>query len=88
MLKSFTGVVEGGTRLADEVRSLAASGRYGDISFVGNSLGGLYARYAVSVLFSNGTIAGLQPSKFLLIASPSLGVRNFTIVEDRGTYVL
>jgi hypothetical protein len=47
------------------------------ISVVGNSLGGLYARYALSLLFDPSTslIAGLQPGTFLTIASPHLGVR-------------
>ena len=86
MMRSFHGVKLGGSRLAEEVRELVSAGSYQSISFVGNSLGGLYARYAIRLLFnhSDATIAGLTPSRFLLIASPSLGVRNFTIVEDQG----
>lgn len=59
------------------------------ISLVGNSLGGLYVRYAAKLLYSNGdagrpgggaTIAGLKPSVFMTIACPHLGVRRFTYV--------
>lgn len=88
-LNSFRGVHEGGTNLAQEVRHLASTGRFQDISFVGNSLGGVYARYAIQLLYnaSDGLVAGLTPSKLLLIASPSLGVRNFTIVDDKDIWV-
>lgn len=89
MTKSFQGIRLGGSRLADEVRELVSAGSFDSISFVGNSLGGLYARYAIRQLFNrtDGKVAGLTPSRFLLIASPSLGVRNFTIVEDKGFFV-
>ena len=89
MTKSFQGIRLGGTRLADEVRELVSTGGFESISFVGNSLGGLYARYAVRLLFNrtDAKVAGLTPARFLLIASPSLGVRNFTIVEDKGFFV-
>lgn len=60
------------------------------ISLIGNSLGGLYVRYAAKLLYSNGDdaggadggamIAGLQPSVFMTIACPHLGVRRFTYV--------
>jgi pimeloyl-ACP methyl ester carboxylesterase len=87
MLDSLLGVREGGTRLAEEVRTLSKTGAYDRISFVGNSLGGLYARYAAKLLFKDGLIADMLPENFLLIASPSLGVRNYTYVDDRGLYV-
>ncbi len=65
------------------------------ISLVGNSLGGLYMRYAAKLLYRDdggaravgaaaggggATVAGLQPSVFMTIASPHLGVRRFTYV--------
>lgn len=59
------------------------------ISLVGNSLGGLYVRYAAKLLYNHGdagvpgvaaTIAGLEPSVFMTIACPHLGVRRFTYV--------
>ena len=57
------GVVAGGRRLAQEVRDIVKSSGPGlrTISFVGNSLGGIYARYAVGVLHdaSAGLVAGL-----------------------------
>lgn len=38
------------------------------ISFVGNSLGGLYCRYAVKELYDNSTglVAGLAPVSFMV----------------------
>ena len=53
-----------------------------DISIVGNSLGGLYARYAVSLLYEPRakSIAGLRPKTFMTVATPHLGVRRFLVV--------
>lgn len=60
------------------------------ISLVGNSLGGLYVRYAAKLLYrdetaggdgrTGATVAGLSPSVFMTIATPHLGVRRFTYV--------
>eukprot|EP01084_Bolivina_argentea_P286540 491558_1 len=50
------------------------------ISLIGNSLGGIYCRYAIMELFNKetGTIAGLRPVSFSTISSPHLGVRAYT----------
>jgi hypothetical protein len=83
--RSLSGIKRGGELLAGEIEEFAkASGnRLRRISIVGNSLGGLYARYATKVLHE-GKFAGLEPHKFLTIASPHLGVRNWTFAEDYG----
>eukprot|EP00903_Cladosiphon_okamuranus_P019438 g17873.t1 len=88
--KTKDGVAAGGGRLAKEILELVGSTpTLSRISFVGNSLGGLYVRYAAKVLYENGdaggpaegaTIAGLKPSVFMTIACPHLGVRRFTYV--------
>lgn len=70
------GIPEGAARLAEEVRTVIAT-RPGltDITLVGNSLGGLYCRYAAALLLEkDGTMAGLRPRTFLTTASPHLGV--------------
>ena len=56
--------------------------RLATISFVGHSLGGLYARRAAALLFdgARGTVAGLAPASFMTVATPHLGVRRFTYV--------
>jgi hypothetical protein len=61
---------------------VAANPSLRTISFVGNSLGGLYSRFALSLLFDTEqrTVAGLSPRTFMTIASPHLGVRNFLAV--------
>ena len=74
-LKTVNGVAVGGKLLADEILSFinSISGQSGQalqyISIVGNSLGGLYARYAIKELFNelDGLIAGLRPRHFLVI---------------------
>ena len=45
------------------------------LSIVGYSLGGLVARYAIGLLFSNGWFDRLEPVNFTTFASPHLGVR-------------
>ena len=87
--KSLQGFKVGGERLASEItKHVVANNHLKRISIVGNSLGGLYARYALKLLFddSEDTICGLQPHRFLSIATPHLGVRNYTFVEDNGYY--
>uniref|UniRef100_A0A0G4HVL8 DUF676 domain-containing protein n=1 Tax=Chromera velia CCMP2878 TaxID=1169474 RepID=A0A0G4HVL8_9ALVE len=77
------GVAAGGRRLAEEIREVV--GKHPELetfSIVGFSLGGLYARYAVSLLFDEkrGKVAGLEPEVFATLASPHLGVRSFLFV--------
>ena len=87
--KSLQGFKVGGERLASEItKHVVANNHLKRISIVGNSLGGLYARYALKLLFddSEDTICGLQPHRFLSIATPHLGVRDYTFVEDNGYY--
>ena len=82
-LKTLTGVREGGKALSLEIRNSCNKFKHIEkISIVGNSLGGLYARYAIKELFNgNGTICGLEPNCFLTIATPHLGIRDFTYIR-------
>lgn len=85
--KSLRGFKTGGEELASEiVKCIAGNNKLTRLSVVGNSLGGLYARYAMKILYneSDGTIAGLEPHRFMTIATPHLGVRNWTFVDDYG----
>ena len=85
--KSLGGFKTGGEKLASEIVDYVAKNKkLKRVSVVGNSLGGLYARYAMKILFNNtdDTIAGLKPYRFMSIATPHLGVRNHTFVEDYG----
>ncbi|GLE10355.1 hypothetical protein PINS_up022456 [Pythium insidiosum] len=55
MFQTYDGIDAGGERLADEITALAARmPRLARFSIVGHSLGGLYARYCIGVLFSRG----------------------------------
>ena len=73
--RTLDGVDAGGARVADEVRQVASA--YKTISFVGNSLGGLYARAALRELrdADRSTFAGLTPAVFVTTAAPHLGAR-------------
>lgn len=56
------------------------------ISFVGNSLGGLITRYVISLIYNETThlISNLIPYKFLTIATPHLGVLEYTFLDEFG----
>jgi pimeloyl-ACP methyl ester carboxylesterase len=82
--RTTDGVLAGADRVAADVSAtVAANPSLRRISFVGNSLGGLYAREAAcrlrsspSALLGGDRIAGLEPEAFVTIASPHLGVRH------------
>ena len=73
--RTLDGVDAGGARVADEVRQVASD--FKTISFVGNSLGGLYARAALRELrdAERDTFAGLTPAVFVTTAPPHLGLQ-------------
>ncbi|KAM3251683.1 putative lipase [Capsicum annuum] len=90
LTKTFTGIDEAGKRLANEVMLVVKKRDHTlkKISFLAHSLGGLIARYALALLYSNdhvmaapsssnnkGLIAGLQPINLITLATPHLGVR-------------
>ncbi|MFS7913320.1 putative alpha/Beta hydrolase [Helianthus anomalus] len=86
-LLTFNGVDVMGNRLANEVLSvIKRNPNLQKISFIGHSLGGLIARYAIAKLYtrdptdihclecgSSERIAGLVPINFVTIATPHLG---------------
>jgi pimeloyl-ACP methyl ester carboxylesterase len=89
--RTSDGIAAGGSRVAREVNEILAnlskenSKREISLSFVGNSLGGLYARYALSEIPSlaaapNDTekYPGVQPKVFCTTATPHLGVSEHT----------
>jgi hypothetical protein len=89
--KTTDGVANGGCRLAAEIIDLVEnSPSLTHISLVGNSLGGLYSRYAAALLYTrqgggalgleDERICGLLPRDFVSTASPHLGVRRFTYI--------
>jgi Putative serine esterase (DUF676) len=85
--KSFDGIKACGEALAQEIIDcIERNSDLNRISFVGNSLGGLYARYSISILFSekDGSICGLKPYRFMSVATPHLGVRNWTFTDENG----
>ncbi|XP_037466395.1 uncharacterized protein LOC119338189 isoform X2 [Triticum dicoccoides] len=100
--KSFDGINVAGRRLAKEVLDVVQKmAGLKKISFIAHSLGGLFARYAIAILYSQqaketgsgasvmltsggseisrtsglGAIAGLEPTNFITLATPHLGVR-------------
>ncbi|KAL2815557.1 putative serine esterase-domain-containing protein [Aspergillus granulosus] len=77
---TYDGVQVCGERLAHEIEEtlerLEGDGyKIKKLSVVGYSLGGLIARYALGLLYSQGWLDKLQPTNFTTFASPHLGVR-------------
>lgn len=77
---TYDGIELGGERVCQEIEEeidkLAKKGQeIRKISFVGYSLGGLVARYAVGLLESKGFFEKIKPVNFTAFASPFLGVR-------------
>ena len=76
-LNSFDGVHAGATRIVEELKAVVeANPSLTHLTLYGNSLGGVYARYAASLMFDeeSRTMLGLKPCTFLTTATPHLGV--------------
>jgi len=99
--RTTDGIAAGGTRLAEEIAEFIVADvlerqteqdgsmqHHVTVSFVGNSLGGLYSRYALSLLPSelpipsedglDTTTVILHPNVFCTTATPHLGVASHT----------
>ena len=81
--RTHDGIAAGGQRLADEVTQLIQQypqknhdNSITTLSFVGNSLGGLYSRYAISKL----PLDDITPMIFCTTATPHLGVSSHTYI--------
>lgn len=67
--RTLEGVASAGERLKDEILSEVQERPYiSKISFAGNSLGGIFVRFVISLLYNpiDGKIAGLDPCNFLV----------------------
>ncbi|KAI2508817.1 putative serine esterase (DUF676) [Fragilaria crotonensis] len=80
--RTLDGIANGGDRLVHEVEAQIRANVQGDsplyLSFIGNSLGGLYARYAIAHL--DMTTGNIVPCIFCTTLAPHLGVANHTYV--------
>jgi Putative serine esterase (DUF676) len=76
------GIVNGGQRLLEEIRTkinvLQTDDSIIHLSMFGNSLGGLYARYAMA--HWNWKEGNVIPFVFCTVSTPHLGVANYTYV--------
>lgn len=77
---TYDGIEVGGERVAQEVEEKleeleAAGNKVRKLSFVGYSLGGIIARYAIGLLYNRGWFDKLEPVNFTTFASPHLGSR-------------
>lgn len=83
--RTFDGIKAGGERLATEVSGWidelfgSPNVEKVSLSFVGNSLGGLYARYAIGVPPLD--LDRVEPKLFCTTATPHLGVSQHTYVS-------
>ena len=95
--KTTDGIIAGGTRVYQEMQSVIDTlllqvddNQPISISIVGHSLGGLYARYAISRLlpFNDDTNDNnnllVRPNVFCTTASPHLGLKQATYIQLPG----
>ncbi|OQR93247.1 hypothetical protein THRCLA_08497 [Thraustotheca clavata] len=76
LMLTHDGADNGGIRLADEIESIAANcPKLEKISFIGHSLGGLYVRYCIGVLYSRGFFDRIKPMNVITLAAPHFGIR-------------
>jgi hypothetical protein len=81
LFRTLDGIDVGGHRLADEVRAFRLRPDMKSlqvISFIGDGIGGLYARYAIGVLLDSGgecLCQGLKAGNYISLSTPHLGVR-------------
>ncbi|XP_043701346.1 putative lipase YDR444W [Telopea speciosissima] len=81
--KTFRGVEGAGKRLADEVMQvLQKTESLKRISFLAHSLGGLFARYAIAVLYSSNPLVSDQPD---LSGPKNENPENSAYSSKRGT---
>lgn len=60
--QTYDGVDHGGERLADEIQALAKRmPNLKKLSLLGHSLGGLYNRFCIGVLFARGFFVDVEP---------------------------
>ena len=81
--ESLNGIDIGGKKLALEIVNIIDKmPSINEISFVGNSLGGLYSRFAIKELDNNSKLNNIKRKYFMSIATPHLGVLNYTYIEQ------
>lgn len=72
--RTYDGVDVNGKRVADEIIEQSSLVRPTRFSIVGYSLGGLIARYAIGVLYSQGYFDTILPINFVTFCSPHVGI--------------
>jgi hypothetical protein len=78
VFQTYDGIDTGGTRLADEIETVAKQmPRLSKFSILGHSLGGLYARYCCGVLFARGFFEDVEP---MVIPVPQLNTDGGEVV--------
>jgi hypothetical protein len=84
---TYDGIETGGERVCSEVEAEIAAieargGKIKKLSVVGYSMGGLVARYAIGLLYANGTLDKVECLNFTGFASPAIGAR----LPQKGTF--
>lgn len=80
MLSTLDGIEAGGLRVAAELRQVLATQHWvTDVALVGASMGGMYCRYAASLLWpplQDAACVGPRPAVLVTLASPHLGIHS------------
>jgi len=74
--KTLDGIDSGGERLAKEIEEFASKHpSIQEFSIIGHSLGGLYARYCIGLLYKQNFFEKVKPLNFISLATPHMGSR-------------
>jgi hypothetical protein len=97
-VRSLQGIKAASQRLVEEIGDTQLNyPKLKTISFVGNSLGGLFSRYALNLMsregkshlfFASDNISPLEPGIFMTIATPHIGVLDDLYLEDKLQHLL
>lgn len=81
--KTGDGILQGSQRIYEYIIQELTRDKYSYISFIGHSLGGIYARCVIGKLFEHGIIpTKLKPINLITLATPHLGAREHVHIGD------
>ena len=87
-LKTSDGIANGSARLFQWLHDIITTSPINRISFIGESVGGLYARTLIGMLYNANIIPNLvEPCTFITIATQHLGVRKITNQKLTSKYL-
>jgi hypothetical protein len=81
--KTTDGILQGSNRLLQWLQEYLNDKKFEWISFIGHSLGGIYARALVGLMHQGKMLPDrLRPANFITLATPHLGARQHVMIKE------